>query len=291
MSKALSIGGRFIGAPYPAYIIAEIGINHNGDIEVAKKLIDAAVNAGCDAVKFQKRTPEICVPIEQRNIVRETPWGALTYLEYRHRLEFGQDEYEEIDRYCRQKAIPWFASCWDEPSVDFIEQFSPICYKIASASLTDIPLLIHINRMGRPMILSTGMSTMEEIRSAVSHLEIDRLIIVHCTSGYACNPEVLNLRMIQTLQQEFRCLVGYSGHEDGFPAAHVAISLGASYIERHITLDKGMWGSDHGLSLEPEGFQRLVHDIRNIEKALGDGVKRVYECERPLLTRLRRKNA
>lgn len=288
MVKEVLIGDRPVGDGHPVYIIAEIGVNHNGDLDVAKKLIDAAMLAGCDAVKFQKRTPELCVPVEQADVVRETPWGPMTYMEYRHRVEFGQDEYSEIDRYCKEKNIIWFASCWDEPSVDFMEQFAPACHKIASASLTDSSLLRHVNNKERPIILSTGMSTIEEIRQAVSRLDQDRLMIAHCTGTYPCKPQELNLRMIQTLRQEFHCPVGYSGHEVGLQTTYAAVVLGASFVERHITLDRAMWGSDQAASVEPWGFMRLVRDIRVIERALGDGVKKVYESEKEVLQRLRR---
>ncbi len=288
MGRIVELGGRSVGDGHPAYIIAEIGINHNGDLGVAKKLIDAATLAGCDAVKFQKRTPELCVPPEQRNVLRETPWGLMTYLDYRHRVEFGQQEYAEIDRSCKQKGIAWFASCWDEPLVDFIERFSPVCYKIASASLTDERLLQHTNATGRPLVLSTGMSTMPEIRGAVSLLNTDHLLIAHSTSSYPCKPEELNLRMIQTLRQEFDCPVGYSGHEVGVQTTCAAVALGACFIERHITLDRAMWGSDQAASVEPHGFMRLVRDIRVIEQALGDGIKRVYDSEIPILQKLRK---
>lgn len=287
MSGAIEIGGQYIGDEHPTYVIAEIGINHNGDLDVAKKLIDVAVLAGCDAVKFQKRTPEICVPADQWNVPRETPWGNIPYIEYKKLTEFGSEEYKEIDRYCDKKGITWFASCWDKTSVDFIEQFSPTCYKIASASLTDDDLLKYIDSKGRPMILSTGMSTMDEIRHAVSLLDGDRLLISHCTSTYPCKPTELNLRMIQTLKQEFDCPVGYSGHEVGLQTSLAATVLGACFVERHITLDRAMWGSDHAASVEPGGLMRLVRDIRVIETAMGDGVKRVYESEVPGMKKLR----
>ena len=288
MPRMIEIGGCPVGNGYPVYIIAEIGINHNGDVNIAKKLIDAAFLAGCDAVKFQKRTPELCVPKEQRDVMRETPWGLMSYLEYRRRVEFGQKEYAEIDRYCKEKGIAWFASCWDVPSVDFIEQFAPVCYKIASALLTDDRLLQYINSKERPMILSTGMSTIEQIRHAVSLLDQDRLIIAHSTSSYPCNTEELNLRMIQTLRQEFDCPIGYSGHEVGLQTTYAAVMLGACSVERHITLDRAMWGSDQAASVEPGGFIRLVRDIRIVEQALGDGVKRVYQSEKSILQRLRK---
>lgn len=288
MPSKVKIGGRWVGAGEPCFVIAEIGLNHNGDVNNAKKLIDAAVLAGCDAVKFQKRTPELCVPPEQREIKRETPWGIMTYLEYRHRVEFGKNEYAEIDRYCKEKGVMWFASCWDEPSVDFIDQFSPPCYKVASASLTDVPLLKHTRATGRPIMISTGMSTIEEIDAAVAQLDPEKLLIAHATSTYPCVPEELNLRMIETLKQRYDAPVGYSGHEVGLQTTCAAVVLGACFIERHITLDRAMWGSDQAASVEPGGFSRLVRDIRTIEKALGDGRKRVYESELPIRAKLRR---
>ena len=212
----------------PVFIIAEIGINHNGDLETAKKLIDAACLADCDAVKFQKRTPERCVPPHQRKRTKETPWGTMTYLEYRRRVEFGHEAYQEIHRYCREKGMLWFASCWDEPSVDFLEEFDPPCHKIASACLNNDDLLRYINRTGRPVILSTGMSTMEELRRAAGILDPDRLLLAHSTSTYPCRPPELNLRMIQTLKQTFDCPVGYSGHEVGLQTTYAAVALGAS---------------------------------------------------------------
>ncbi|MBP1701965.1 MAG: N-acetylneuraminate synthase [Chloroflexi bacterium] len=289
MPIELLIGNRMIGDGHPTFIIAEIGINHNGDLGVAKRLIDVAVMAGCDAVKFQKRTPEKAVPPEYQNIMRETPWGIISYLEYRRKVEFGFDEYNEIDRYCQDKGILWFASCWDEDSVDFIEQFSPPCYKIASASLTDIRLLNKIRSKGRPIILSTGMSTFEEIEQGVSTLGTENLAIAHSTSTYPCPPGELNLRMIKTLQKHFNCPVGYSGHEVGLQTTLAAITLGAAFVERHITLDRAMWGSDQAASVEPWGLMRLVRDIRVIEQAMGDGVKQVYPSEMSARQKLRRK--
>jgi len=288
MSSTVSIGGRVVGLGEPVYIVAEIGINHNGDVEIAKRLIDVATIAGCDAVKFQKRTPELCVPEDQRDILRETPWGIMTYFEYKKRIELGLDEYEEINRYCRGKNMQWFASSWDEESVDFMEQFDPVCHKIASASLTDDALLRRLAETGRPLILSTGMSTMEEIRRAVSLVPEGRLLLAHSTSAYPCSPDELNLNMIPTLISEFDVPVGYSGHEVGLQTTYAAVTLGACHVERHITLDRAMWGTDHAASVEPSGFMRLVRDIRVIERALGDGVKRVYDSEKTSLEKLRR---
>jgi len=288
MTSVVRIGNREIGGNHPIYIIGEIGINHNGDLAIAKKLIDVAVLAGCDAVKFQKRTPELAVPPEQRTVVRETPWGLMTYLEYRERVEFGEKEYREIDAYCRQRGIQWFVSCWDRGAVEFIETFGPACYKIASAGLTDHELLECLKDTGRPLILSTGMSTMEQIREAVYFLGGTPLILAHSTSAYPCKPEELNLRMITTLQRKFHVPVGYSGHEVGLQTTYAAVTLGACLIERHITLDRAMWGSDQAASVEPAGLMRLVRDVRVIERALGDGVKKVYESEYGPMKKLRR---
>lgn len=288
MKRVIKIRHHWVGDEHPGYIVAEIGINHNGDVEIAKKLIDAAVHVGCDAVKFQKRTPELCVPPEQRNVMRETPWGQITYLEYRHKVEFGLKEYQQIDSYCKERGIAWFASCWDEPSVDFIEQFNLPCYKIPSALLTDISLLKHLRQTEKSLILSTGMSTMEQIEAAVKILDTDNLIIAHSTSTYPCPPEELNLQAIRTLYRKFPCPIGYSGHEVGLPTTVAAVALGASYIERHITLDRAMWGSDQAASVEPGGFERLVKYIRVVESALGDGIKRVYPSEIDSMKRLRR---
>ncbi|MFC2023763.1 N-acetylneuraminate synthase family protein [Chloroflexota bacterium] len=291
MPRVLPIRRRMIGEGQQVYIVAEIGINHNGDIHIAKRLIDAAKVAGCDAVKFQKRTPEICVPEEQRNLMRDTPWGTMTYMEYRRRIEFSQEEYQEIDRYCQERGIIWFASVWDRESVDFMEEFEPPCYKIPSAALTNHGLLRYARARKRPIILSTGMSTLEQIWAAVNVLGTDDLLITHCTSTYPCRPDELNLRMIQTLENHFECPIGYSGHEVGLQTTYAAIVLGASLVERHITLDRAMWGSDQAASVEPHGFARLVRDIRVIEAALGDGNKVVYESEMPIRRKLRTSGA
>ena len=290
MPKAVKIGDRWVGEGHPVFIIAEVGINHNGNLHIAKRLVDVAFMAGCDAVKFQKRTPEKAVPPEFQSVMRETPWGIISYLEYRRMVEFGFKEYDAINQYCKEKGIIWFASCWDEDSVDFIEQFSPPCYKIASASLTDIPLLEKVKSTGRPVILSTGMSTLDEIAASVELLGTENLLIAHSTSTYPCPPEELNLRMIETLRRRFDCPIGYSGHEVGLQTTYAAVTLGAAFVERHITLDRAMWGSDQAASVEPSGIIRLVRDIRVIERALGDGQKRVYESELKARDRLRRKN-
>ncbi len=288
MARELKIGKHVIGTGHPTYIIAEIGINHNGDIKIAEEMIRAAKQAGVSAVKFQKRTPLLCVPPEERTKMRETPWGYITYLEYREHVEFGKAEYARINDLCKELDIDWFASVWDEEAIDFLEQFDPIAYKVPSAALTDTGLVDKLNATGRPIILSTGMSTMEQIRTAVSHFDIDRLAITHATSAYPCDPKDLNLRMVETLTNEFDCPVGYSGHETGLIPTVVAVGLGATIVERHFTLDRAMWGTDQSASVEPNGMARLVKYIRVTEQALGDGVKKVYDSELPSLKKLRR---
>ncbi len=287
MSNTIQIGSHPVGDGRPVYVIAEIGINHNGDLEIAKRLIDAAALAGCDAVKFQKRTPEKCVPADQRDLVRETPWGNMTYLEYRHRIELGEAEFAAIDGYCRERRIDWFASCWDPASVDFSDRYHPVCYKVASASLTDDALLAYTRSKGKPIILSTGMSTPEQIRHAVSVLGPEQLLLAHSTSTYPCRPEELNLRVIHALAAEYGVPVGYSGHEVGLQTTIAAVALGACFVERHVTLDRSMWGSDQAASVEPWGLMRMVRDIRAVEGALGDGRKRVYDSERSAMKKLR----
>jgi N-acetylneuraminate synthase len=287
MSKPVNLGGTLVGPGVPTYIIAEIGINHNGNLGDAKKLIDAAVAAQCNAVKFQKRTPEISVPPEQRDIIRDTPWGRIPYLEYRKRVEFGEEEYREINDYCLASGIAWLTSCWDTEAVDFIEGFNPIAHKVASACLTNDDLLKKMKATGRPIILSTGMSTFQQIEHAISIIGVDDLIICHCTSSYPCPPEELNLSMINSLRRSFDCPIGYSGHEVGLQTTVAAVTLGACLIERHITLDRARWGSDQAASIEPHGFRILVRDVRTVEAAMGDGTKKVYESEIPIRAKLR----
>ena len=289
MAREIKLGNRMVGDGHPAYVIAEIGINHNGDMDIVKGMIDAAVHAGADAVKFQKRTPEVCTPPEQQKQMRETPWGYITYLDYRYKVEFNEEQYREIDRYSREKGIAWMGSVWDEPSVDFLEKFDTPAYKVPSASLTDLPLLKYVRKTGKPMIISTGMSTMEQIHKAVKVIGTENLIIMHCTSTYPCEPEELNLKMIETLRREFPDNpIGYSGHEVGLVPSAVAVALGASSVERHLTLDRAMWGSDQAASVEPGGFEKLVKYIRVTEAGLGDGVKKVYESEKGSMKKLRR---
>jgi len=288
MVQEIRISNRKIGSAYPAYVIAEIGINHNGDLDIAKEMVMAAKETGADAVKFQKRTPDLCIPEDQRAIMRETPWGYISYLEYRKRMEFGRKEYREIDRFCRDLNIDWFVSVWDEPSVDFMEEFDPLCYKLPSASLTDHALLKKIRNTGRPIILSTGMSTLEQIEESVNLVGQENLAIMHSTSAYPCDPLELNLKMIETLRNHYTCPIGYSGHEVGLITSVVAVALGACMVERHFTLDRAMWGSDQSASVEPGGFRKLVKYIRVTEMALGDGMKRVYESEQSSLKKLRK---
>lgn len=290
MSTEIRFGQRTVGTGSPCYVIAEIGINHNGSLEIAKKMIAGAVAAGADCVKFQKRTPELCVPKDQWLLERDTPWGRMTYIDYRHKVEFTAEDYAVIDRYCREHGIDWTVSCWDEEAVAFMEaHFDVPFYKAASASLTDLPLLRAMQSTGKPLIISTGMSTMEEIEHAVASLDQNSLLIAHATSSYPCPPAELNLKMIQTLQSRYPNIpIGYSGHEVGLATTYAAVALGARFVERHVTLDRAMWGSDQAASVEVGGLGRLVRDIRDIEGAIGDGVKRVYDSEIGPRAKLRR---
>lgn len=291
MAREMKLGKRLVGDGHPAFVIAEIGINHNGDLNLAKQMIDAAVHAGADAVKFQKRTPEVATPPEQQKQMRETPWGYITYLEYRYKVEFDEKQYAEIDQYCREKKIAWMVSVWDEPSVDFMEKFDTPAYKIPSASLTDYGLIRKARATGRPLILSSGMSTMEQIKKGADTAGEKDLALMHCTSTYPCEPEELNLKMVETLRRALPNVpIGYSGHEVGLVPSAVAVALGACMVERHLTLDRAMWGSDQAASVEPGGFERLVKYIRVTEASLGDGVKKVYESEKPSMKKLRRVN-
>jgi N-acetylneuraminate synthase len=286
-AKAVIIANRPVGDDQPCYVIAEIGINHNGDIDLAKRLISVAVAAGCDAVKFQKRTIDVVYSPEELGKPRESPFGA-TNGDLKRGLEFDYYDYQEIDAFCRTSKIAWFASCWDEKSIDFIDRFSPPCYKIASASLTDDNLLRHTRATGKPIILSTGMSTLDQIDRAVDVLGTDDLILLHACSTYPAYYSELNLRAIPIMRERYGVPIGYSGHETGISSTVAAAVLGACCVERHITLDRSMWGSDHAASLEPNGISRVVRDIRLVEQSMGDGVKRVYEREQPIIKKLRR---
>lgn len=283
----VTIAGRTVGGKNPCYVVAEIGINHNGDLGLAKRLIDVAVSSGCSAVKFQKRTIDVVYTAAELARPRESPFGA-TNGDLKRALEFGKDQYAEIDAYCKDKGIVWFASPWDEASVDFLEQFDVPCHKVASASLTDDNLLRHMRATKKPVILSTGMSTMTQIDHAVEVLGRDNLVILHATSTYPAGYDELNLKVIPVLAQRFNVPVGYSGHETGISSSVAAVVLGASMVERHLTLDRAMWGSDQAASLEPNGMQRLLRDIRLVETAMGDGQKRLLDREKPIMEKLRR---
>ncbi|MFN2453677.1 MAG: N-acetylneuraminate synthase family protein [Pyrinomonadaceae bacterium] len=290
MIKEVQIGDRLVGPGHPCFIVAEIGINHNGDLDLARRLIAASSLSNCDGVKFQKRTVEVVYSAEELAKPRENPFGT-TNGDLKRGLEFDYDDYQAIDTYCRMHNIAWFASCWDEAAVDFVEQFNPPCYKIASASLTDAGLLRHHRRYERPIILSTGMSTLEQIDQAVDILGTEDLILLHTTSTYPSRLEELNLSAIKTLHDRYGVPVGYSGHEVGLATSVAAVALGACMIERHISLDRAMWGSDQAASVEPQGFAKLVRDIRAVETAIGDGAKIVYESEVPIMQKLRRKDS
>jgi N-acetylneuraminate synthase len=283
----VKIADKLVGRGQPCFIVAEIGINHNGSLDLAKKLIDAAALAGCDAVKFQKRTVDVVYTAEELARPRENPFGP-TNGDLKRGLEFGPEQYKVIDAYCRDKDMIWYVSCWDEGAVDDMEAFDLPVYKIASASLTDDKLLRHHRATGRPIVISTGMSTLEEIDHAVEVLGMDDLVILHCTSTYPSSVNELNLNAIHSLAERYGLPIGYSGHEVGLATTLAAATLGAVMIERHITLDRAMWGSDQAASVEPHGFSRMVRDIRSIEAALGDGVKCVYDSELPIIDKLRR---
>jgi N-acetylneuraminate synthase len=285
--REVRLGDRPVGDGHPAFVLAEIGINHNGDVTVAKKLIDVAVFAGCEAVKFQKRTVDVVYTPEELAKPRESPFGE-TNGDLKRGLELGQPEYEEIDAYCRSKGIAWTASCWDEASVDFIDRFDPPFYKIASASLTDDALLRHTRAKGKPIVLSTGMSTIEQVDHAVAVLGTDDLVLLHTCSTYPAQYPELNLRVIATLRERYGIPIGYSGHETGIASSVAAAVLGACIVERHVTLDRSLWGSDHAASLEPNGIIRVIRDIRLVEQALGDSAKTVLPSEVPIMQKLRR---
>lgn len=287
-TKTVQIGEKTLGADQPVYVIGEIGINHNGDVDIAKQLIDVAADAGADAVKFQKRTPEIAVPEHMRDKPRQTPWGEMTYMEYKYRVEFGEKEYKELMKYAAAQDLHCFASPWDVPSVEFLEDLGVVTHKIASASVTDKEMLRALQQTGKPLIMSTGMSTLAEIDEAVAILGTDNLVLMHSCSTYPMPPEEANLRAIKTLEDRYGVPVGYSGHEDGLQISLAAVALGAVTVERHITLDRTMWGSDQAASLEPKAFEELVADIRILEKALGDGRKRVMPGEAAKKDSLRR---
>lgn len=319
----VTIGTREVGPGAPCWIVAEIGINHNGDIALAKKLIDAAHEAGCEAVKFQKRTVDVVyspkdlaqpreipremvelafkrgvLPVENRRRIELQGLEATTNGDQKHILEFNESEYAEIDRYCKEKGILWFASPWDEESVDFLERFDPPCYKVASASLTDDGLLRHMRDKGRPIILSTGMADLPMIQHAVEVVGTDDLILLHCTSVYPTFKQgdfdrglsLINLHGMQTLRDSFPGVpVGFSSHDLGIQPSYAAAVLGACMLEKHVTLFRGMYGSDQGASIEADDLRRLVRMVHEIPLVLGDGEIRFYEDEKPVAAKLRRK--
>jgi len=288
MTKTVKIANKIIGENHPCFIIAEIGINHNGCLETAKKLINVAHAYGCDAVKFQKRTVEDVYTKEELSMPRQSVFGE-TNGDLKRGLEFGLEEYKQIDEHCKNLGILWFASCWDKKSVDFMEQFNVCAYKIPSALITDIELLEYTKKTNKPILLSTGMSTMDEIDTALSVIGLDNMVLYHCTSTYPSENSELNLNVITTLKEKYDCLIGYSGHEKGIVSSAIAVVLGACSVERHITLDRTMWGSDQAASLEPEGLRKMVRDIRNVKTFLGDGIKKVYDSELPIKKKLRKK--
>ena len=268
--------------------IAEIGINHNGDMTICKKLIDLASEAGCDAVKFQKRDINLVYKKEFLESFRESPWGK-TQLDQKQGLEFNSDQYEEIDQYCKSKNIDWFASAWDRNSQEFLKKFNCKYNKIASAMLVDVELLKIVATEKKHTFISTGMSCMEDIAKAVEIFRKENCSfeLMHCVSTYPMKDEDANLKMINTLRDEFKCDVGYSGHETGLAISYAAAALGATSIERHITLDRAMYGSDQAASLAPPGLKKLVPEVRKIQRALGDGRKKILEDEVPIAKKLR----
>ena len=280
----------FINNP-KVYFIAEIGINHNGEVKNALKLIEEAKSAGCDAVKFQKKTPRISTPKHVWDNPKDTPWGKMTYIEYKERMEFNKKQYKEIIKFCNKLKIDWSASCWDTKSVDFMESLRIPYYKVASASITDLALLKRIKKTKKPVIISTGMSTMAQINKAVKILGSKNLGILHCNSSYPARYEELNLRFITKLKKIFpKSIIGYSGHEKGLSPTVAAAVLDAKIIERHITLDKAMWGTDQLASIESMGYARIIRDTRIIEKSLGEPKKVVFKSEYEVMKKLRPTN-
>jgi N-acetylneuraminate synthase len=290
--RKIVLGNKSLTDDSDPFFIAEIGINHNGSLELAKQMIDMASMLGCGAVKFQKRTPELCVPEQQKNKPKDTPWGEMTYFEYKKKMEFGEKEYAEINRYCKEKKMLWTASAWDILSLRFIEKFDISFHKVASAKITDKELLEEIKKTKKPVIISTGGTTLEQIRKAVCFLEdTNDVAILHCNSGYPAKDDELNLKVIETFKKEFPDkIIGYSGHEEGISATLVAATLGAKIIERHITLDRAMWGTDQAASIEYSGLRRLLRDLKKLNTWCGDGTKKVYETEKKIMEKLRDKD-
>jgi N-acetylneuraminate synthase len=287
MTNKVALGTRAVGDGEPALIVAELGINHNGDIELCRRLIAASAEAGCEVVKFQKRTVGVVYTPEELARPRENPFGP-TNGDLKRGLEFGPDEYEQIDKIASSLGVAWTASCWDEASVDFLEQYHPPFYKIASACLTDDSLLRYHRTTGRPIVLSTGMSSIEQIDHAVELLGTEDLVLMQCTSTYPTHPDELNLRAIVTLTKRYGLPVGFSAHDASLATSAAAVALGACVVERHVTLNRNLWGSDQVASIEPDDLAQLVADIRKVEQALGDGAKKVFESEIPVRDKLRR---
>jgi N-acetylneuraminate synthase len=271
------------------YLIAEVGINHNGDLQIAKKLIDATFACSWDCVKFQKRNPDVCVPESQKSVKRNTPWGEMTYLEYKYRVEFSREQYDYIDRYCKEKPIDWTMSVWDIDSLDFALQYQLPFLKVPSAHLMNLALLEKMARTGIPVILSTGMSTLDELDQAVAVLKeyASQYVLMHCNSSYPAKIDELNLKMIPFLKDRYKCVVGYSGHEYGLDSTTVAVAMGAQVVERHITLDHTMWGTDHSSSVEIQGMDKLYKQVMSVSRILGEGVKKVYDSEQAVKAKLR----
>ncbi len=290
MAKQISLGNMLVGDGCDPYFIAEIGINHNGDIQVAKRLIDASFAIGWSCVKFQKRTPDIAVPESQKNVMRSTPWGEMTYLEYKKRIEFGKEEYDYIDKYCREKPISWTASPWDIPSLEFLLSYDIPFIKLASATNGSIELIKKACESGKPIIMSTGMSTQEELDKAVDLLERysdGNYALLHTNSVYPAPIDELNLKYIQTLKKRYGCVVGYSGHEQNLEPTVAAVTLGADIVERHVTLSHDMWGTDQKASLEINAMYLLYRRCRDIKQMLGDGNKKLEEDELAVRKKLR----
>lgn len=289
-NRKIKVGNRYIGEGEPLYLIAEIGINHNGDMQIAKKLIDATFATGWDCAKFQKRTPDICVPEGQKNVMRETPWGEMTYLEYKHKIEFQKKEYDYIDKYCKEKPIAWTASAWDMPSLEFLLNYDLPFIKVPSAKITELDLVKECAKSGKPVFISTGMSTIEEVDNAVEILEKfanGNYVLFHTNSTYPSKINELNLQMIKTLKDRYGCIVGYSGHEYELEPTVIAPVFGASVIERHVTLDHNMWGTDHSASLEVLGMDMLEKRVRTTKTIVGDGIKTISCGEEKIREKLR----
>lgn len=274
------------------FYIAEIGINHNGDLNIAKQIIDAAIESGADAVKFQKRSPDFCIPEHQKNVMRDTPWGIMTYLDYKKKIEFEEKEYNEIDLYCKQKGIKWFASAWDIQSQNFLKNYNLEYNKIASAMLTNDEFLNYVAQEGKHTFISTGMSTYDEINNAVDVFRKYNcpFTVFQCTSTYPSDLDEINLNVIKTFRNIYldSIGIGFSNHSPGILACSLAVSLGATHIETHCTLKRNMWGTDQSNSLEPAGLKKMIRDCNNVEKILGNGIKKVYHGEINIKKKLRK---